>query len=130
MNPIRMAAVSTVTLALILYTIGTLKAQRARRATPGARGFLTAGVTADIVATALMVVATGTFAPTVHGWLGYSALTVMLIEVIQVWRHAAARGDAPLSAGQQLYGRLAYGYWVVAYFTGAALVMMQKHAAH
>jgi hypothetical protein len=124
-----MAAVGTVTLALVLYGIGTVKAQRARRATAGALGFLTAGVGADIVATGLMVVATGSFASTLHGWLGYSALTVMLIEVVLLWRHAAARGQEPIPAGQHLYGRLAYAWWVVAYFTGAALVMAQKHAA-
>lgn len=33
-----MAAVLTVTLALALYTVGTVKQQRSRRSTPGVRG--------------------------------------------------------------------------------------------
>ena len=128
MNPIRMAAVSTVTVALVLYSIGTLKEQRVRRATAGVRGFLTAGLTFDVVATALMIVATGSVSPTLHGWLGYSALALMAIDVTMVWRHWRANADAPIPAGQHLYARLAYLYWVVAYFAGAALVMAAKHA--
>ena len=127
MNPIRMAAVSTVTLALILYTIGTLKEQRGRRASAGVRGFLTAGLTFDVIATALMIVATGSVSPTLHGWLGYSALALMAVDVTMIWRHWRANGDAPIPSGQHLYARLAYAYWIVAYFAGAALVMAAKH---
>lgn len=130
MNPIRMAAVGTVTLALLFYSIGTLQAQRSRRATLGARGFLTAGLTFDVIATALMVVATGSFSATLHGWLGYSALALMLVDVILLWRHAGASPAAELPRGLHLYSRWAYAYWVVAYFTGAALVMAAKHAHH
>jgi hypothetical protein len=122
LNPIRMAAVSTVTLALVLYTIGTVKVQRSKRSTPGVRGFLSAGLTLDVVATALMVVATGTFAPSLHGWLGYSALAFMALDVWFMWRIA---GQA-IPAGKHRYARLAYAYWVVAYFAGAALVMMER----
>jgi hypothetical protein len=129
LNPIRMAAVSTVTLALILYSIGTLKEVRGRRATAGVRGFLSAGLTFDVIATALMIVASGTGAPTVHGWLGYSALALMAADVWLIWRHWRVNGDAPIPTGQHLYARIAYLYWVIAYFAGAALVMAAKHAA-
>lgn len=125
MNPIRMAAVSTVTIALILYSIGTVKESRAKRSTTGVRGFLTAGLAFDTVATALMVVATGSFAPSLHGWLGYSALAFMALDVWFMWKLA---GQA-IPSGKHLYARLAYAYWVLAYFAGAALVMMEKRAA-
>src|ERR1044072_8145268 len=62
-----MWAVCTVTAALALYSIGTFKAQRARRSTRGARGFLSAGLTLDVNATALMIAATGATAPTLPG---------------------------------------------------------------
>lgn len=130
MNPIRMAAVSTVTIALILYSIGTFKEQRGHRATAGVRGFLSAGLTFDVIATILMIIATGSVAPTLHGWLGYSALALMAVDVVLMWRHWQAKGDAPVSPGRHLYARIAYGYWLVAYFAGAALVMAQKHAHH
>ena len=125
MNPLRMAAVTTVTLALVLYTIGTIRIQRARRAVAAARGFLTAGVASDAIATLLMVLASPR-GITVHGLLGYSALGMMLIDLILVWRHWRAHAEAELPRGLHQYSRWAYVYWVVAYFTGAALVMMSK----
>jgi hypothetical protein len=128
LNPIRMAAVSTVTLALILYGIGTFKEQRGHRSTAAVRGFLSAGLTFDVIATMLMIMATGSVAPTIHGWLGYSALALMAVDVSLMWRHWRRNGDAPIPAGQHLFARLAYAYWIVAYFAGAALVMAAKHA--
>lgn len=124
-----MAAVLTVTLALTLYTIGTVKQQRSRRSTTAVRGWLTTGVAFDITATALMIVASKSLSPTLHGVLGYSALAFMLTDTILMWRHSRRAGDAPVSNGLHLYSRVAYGYWVVAYFTGAALVMAEKAAA-
>ena len=121
-----MAAVSTVTMALIMYTIGTLKEQRSHQATAGARGFLTLGVSLDIIATALMVVATGKFALTVHGALGYSALVLMLLDTVLLWRHWRASGGAQVARGLHLFSRFAYLYWVAAYVTGAALVMASR----
>lgn len=128
MNPIRMAAVGTVTVALVLYSIGTLKAQRSRRSTLGARGFLTTGLLFDVIATALMIVASGSLSPTVHGVLGYSALAFMLVDVVLLWRHAGRSPANELPRGLHLYSRWAYAYWVVAYFTGAALVMAERRA--
>jgi hypothetical protein len=121
-----MWAVCTVTAALALYSIGTFKAQRARRSTRGARGFLSAGLTLDVIATALMIAATGAIAPTLHGWLGYTALAFMAADVWLMWRHASRRRGEPLPAGLHLYTRLAYAYWVLAYVAGAVLVMAER----
>ena len=126
MNPIRMAAVLTVTLALVLYTVGILKEQRGHKVTAGVRGFLTFGLVFDFTATMLMVAATGSFAATLHGVLGWSALALMLVDVVLLWRHARAHGLAEVPRGLHLYSRIAYLYWVAAYFTGAALVMAAK----
>ena len=128
MNPIRMAAVSIVTVALVLYAIGTFKEMRVRRATPGVRGFLSAGLVFDTIATILMILATGSVTPTLHGWLGYSALALMALDVWLMWRHHTAHGDAPIPQGQHVFTMLAYAWWVIAYFAGAALVMMSARA--
>jgi len=128
MTPLRMAAVTTVTLALVLYTIGSTKERRARRVTAGVRGFLAAGVGCDVAATALMVLATGRQGFTTHGVLGYSALAAMAIDTVLLWRHAARAGDAPVPPRLHAYSRIAYLYWVVAYVTGAALVMAARAA--
>lgn len=128
MDPIRAAAVTTVTLALALYTVGALREQRTQRVDRRVRGFLTTGVVFDMIATALMIVASGAAGITVHGVLGYSALALMLTDTVLLWRHFRAHALAPVSRGLHLYSRVAYLYWVLAYFTGAALVMMEKSA--
>jgi hypothetical protein len=127
-DPVRMAAVLTVTLALTLYTVGTVKQQRSRRSTLAVRGWLTTGVVFDITATALMIVASRSLTPTLHGVLGYSALAFMLTDTLLMWRHAKRAGEAEVSKHLHVYSRVAYGYWVVAYFTGAGLVMAEKAA--
>lgn len=129
MDPVRMSAVLTVTLALVLYSIGTVKQQRSRRSTPAVRGWLTTGVVFDITATALMIVASKSLTPTLHGVLGYSALAFMLTDTLLMWRHARRSGAAPVSGRLHVWSRVAYGYWVLAYFTGAGLVMAEKAAA-
>lgn len=126
MDPVRLSAVLTVTLALALYTVGTVKQQRSRRSTTAVRGWLTTGVVFDVTATALMIVASRSLSPTLHGVLGYSALAFMLTDTVLMWRHSRRAGGAPVSNGLHLFSRAAYGYWVVAYFTGAALVMAEK----
>jgi uncharacterized membrane protein len=119
-----MAAVTTVTVALALYTVGTIKERRARRATPGVRGFLAVGVGFDVTATALMIIASRAQGITVHGLLGYSALAMMAADTLLVWRHGSRRGGEQLPARLHRFSLVAYLYWVIAYFTGAALVMM------
>jgi hypothetical protein len=128
MTPLRMAAVSTVTTALVLYTIGAVKELRARRATRGVCGFFAAGVAFDVTATLLMIAATQREGLSVHGVLGYSALAAMTTDTVLMWRHRGSAGVEPLGKRLHLYSRIAYVYWVVAYFTGAALVMMSRRA--
>lgn len=128
MIPLRLAAVICVTTALMLYTTGSLKQQRARRAPRGALGFLTAGVVFDVMATTLMVLATRRAELTLHGALGYTALAAMLADTVLLWRHRARDGEAEVSRPLHLYSRAAFAYWVIAYFTGAALVMGARGA--
>ncbi len=128
MTPLRLAAVSTVTTALVLYTIGAIKELRARRATRGVCGVFSVGVAFDVTATTLMILATRSGGLTLHGLLGYSALAGMATDTLLMWRHRSRSGDGPIGRRLHLYSRLAYVYWVVAYFTGAALVMMSRRA--
>jgi hypothetical protein len=60
---------------------------------------------------------------TLHGLLGFSSLAAMLVETGMAWRHRAVRGDEPVPGWLHGYSRLAYGWWIVAYITGAVLVM-------
>jgi len=127
-TPLRMASVTCVTVALALYTAGTIKEQRARRATPGARGFLAAGVGMDVIATLLMIPATERRGISLHGVLGYSALAAMALDTWLLWRHQARHGAEVVPRGLHLYSRAAYLYWVAAFITGGALVMLGQRA--
>jgi hypothetical protein len=127
MNPYTRFAVTLVTVALACYTIGTVGQQRGRRVTLAVLAFLTAGVTFDVVATLFMILGSGK-ALSLHGLLGYSALAAMVIEVAMAWRWRIARGGEPIAARMALYGRLAYGYWVIAFVSGGLLVALAHRA--
>jgi hypothetical protein len=128
MKPYTLLAVTLVTLALIAYTVGTVGQQRSRRITGGVVGFLTVGVVLDIVATVFMILGSGRIL-SLHGLLGYSALGGMLIEVGIAWRWRRRHGEAPITAGMARYGRVAYGWWVIAFLSGGLLVGMSRRAA-
>lgn len=126
MSPILVAGTAIVHLALACYTVGILLEQRARKVSPRALGFLTSGVVFDVVATVCMIVGSSRGPFTLHGLLGFSSLTAMVVETSLAWRHRLAHGDREVSRGLHLYSRLAYFWWVAAYVTGAALVMMAR----
>ena len=60
---------------------------------------------------------------TVHALLGFSSLTAMLLETSFAWRHRLRMQDAEVPTWLHRYSRVAYGWWIVAYITGAILVM-------
>ena len=126
MSPVLMAGTLIVNLALIFYTIGIVSEQRSRRITQRVLIFLTAGVTFDIIATACMIIGSSKGPFTAHGLLGYSSLTAMLLETAFAWRHRLRAGEAPVPDWLHLYSRVAYSWWVIAYITGALLVMARR----
>ena len=123
MKPIIIVAVTIVNLALISYTIGIIAEQRSHRVTATALRFLRFGVVFDIVATTLMVIGSGSGPFTLHGLLGFSSLGAMLVETWLAWRHRSRFGDDIVPGWLHTYSRVAYSWWLVAYVTGAYLVM-------
>jgi len=126
MNPILMAGVVIVNLALLCYTGGIVIEQRGRRVTTLVLAFLTVGVVFDVTATACMMLGTTQSLWTLHGILGYSALAVMVVDTVRIWRHRRRAGGAEVPRGLHLFSRYAYLWWIVAYVTGAALVAMSR----
>ena len=122
MSPVLIAGTTIVNMALIFYSIGIVTEQRSHQITSRVLLFLTLGVVFDITATACMIIGSTKSPFTLHGILGYSSLTAMLIETSLAWRHRNRHGDAPVPGGLHLYSRLAYIWWVLAYLTGAVLV--------
>lgn len=143
MNPTLFKAVGVVTLALILYSIGIISEQKSHILSGRILGFLTAGVACDISSTGLMIAGSRNIPITVHGFIGYSALIVMLIDTILMWRvwvRMGARVKATatdtgtiventgeIPRGLHSYTRLAYSWWVIAYIAGAIIAVTLEH---
>lgn len=123
MSPILITGTVIVNLALASYTIGIVIEQRRRRVTSRVVTFLTIGVVLDVVATGCMIAGSTSGPFTSHGLLGFSSLAAMLVETALAWRHRLRLGDAEVPTWLHRYSRLAYGWWLVAYVTGAILVM-------
>lgn len=126
MNPISMVGAFLVTLALISYGVGSFSLQRFKIIKKSALWFLSVGIVLDISATICMILGSTNSPFTVHGFLGYSALLVMAIDIILVWRVYLKNGlNAKVVKSLLLYAKLAYGWWVIAYITGSLLVMLK-----
>jgi uncharacterized repeat protein (TIGR03987 family) len=125
---ILIAGTIIVNFALLFYTIGIVSEQRSHRVTRRALLFLTVGVIFDVVATGFMIVGSSRGPFTAHGVLGFSSLAAMLLETSFAWRHHRRSGDALVPRWLHNYSRLAYTWWVVAYITGAILVMSKRAA--
>ncbi len=125
MSPILIAGTAIVHLALISYAIGIIGEQRSHRVSGRVLGFLVVGVVFDVTATAFMI-AGSSRGFTLHALLGFSSLAAMLVETTLAWRHRRANGDALVPAWLHQYSRFAFGWWLVAYVTGAVLVMASR----
>jgi len=108
LNSTLIVAVTIVTFALIFYSIAVLIEQREGYISKWVLKFLTAGVLFDISSTLLMIMGSRKIPVTIHGFIGYSALTAMLIETILVWRFWRKKGGTPVPRSLNIYTRLAY----------------------
>lgn len=126
MSPILVAGTTIVNLALLCYTVGIFTVQRRHRVTRRVVTFLTLGVILDLIATGCMIAGSSSGPFTAHGLLGFSSLAAMLLETSFAWRHRRRQGEAEVPPWLHKYSRLAYAWWVVAYITGAVLVMSNR----
>lgn len=124
MKIISLVGAFIITLALLSYGIGSISLQRFRLVSKSVLWFLSIGIILDIVATVCMIIGSQNTPFTLHGILGYSAFLTMLVHVILVWKVYINRGkNILINKPLQLYAKFAYGYWVIAYFTGSLLVI-------
>ena len=123
MNATLIRAVVVVTFALISYSIAVLTEQKRQLISIKVLAFLSAGVFLDISSTVLMIIGSGGIPITVHGFIGYSALIVMLIDAVLIWRFWRKNGKAHVPRNLNLYTRFATGWWVIAYIAGATISM-------
>jgi len=127
MKTISMIGALVVTLALTSYSIGFFKLHYRKIVSSKALLFYTIGITLDIPATILMIIGSSKGMLTLHGFIGYSSLLGMLADTYLLWRHNLKHGsEQKVSKGLQLYSRIAYIWWVLAYITGGLLVAFSR----
>jgi uncharacterized repeat protein (TIGR03987 family) len=127
MNPILINAVAVVTFALIFYSIAVILEQRKKRITNLVLVFFSLGVLFDISSTTLMIIGSHKIPITVHGFIGYSALIVMVTDAILIFRFRRKNGDDEVPRDLNVFTRIAYAWWVVAYIAGAVIAMTMKN---
>jgi hypothetical protein len=126
MKTISMIGSFIVTLALISYSIAILTEQFKKIINIRVLRFLSLGVILDISATICMIIGSSNGPFTLHGALGYSSLTLMMIDTFLIWKQKSKSGmNSVVPNGLHLYSRIAYIWWVAAYITGGMLVVMR-----
>lgn len=122
MPPVIIAGVVFIWIALILYTVFIIKANKHRRATKGVARFILAAVIFDISATACMMIGATERYFTFHGVLGYTALVVMVIDATFIWKHKRKYGsEVPFSDTLNRNSKLGYILWLLAFTTGMVM---------
>jgi hypothetical protein len=115
-----------VTIALISYSIAIITEQRKKIVINSVLLFLSLGVLLDISSTMMMIIVSENSPFTIHGIMGYSSLTLMIIDAVLLWRYRLKNGSGIIvSRGIHLYSRIAYIAWVVAYITGSLMVALR-----
>ncbi len=126
MDPILKTGTIIVNFALLSYTIAVISQYRSRKINKILLGFLTAGVLLDIIATAFMIIGSTNSPFTLHGFLGYSALLGMLIDMYLMWKVKTKNGMGhKINNKLHSYSLIAYSWWVIAYISGAVIIMMK-----
>ncbi len=125
MKPILFAGIFIVNLALISYGTAIIIQSRNKRITRNVLTFLTIGIILDITATICMIIGSGKVI-SFHGIIGYLSLLGMLTDTILSYRSVKRNGmNSVLSQKFILWSQAAFAYWVLAYITGAILVMVR-----
>jgi hypothetical protein len=121
-----MIGASIVIIALLSYSLSIITEQRKKLVTPFVLRFLTIGIVLDITATTFMIIGSTNSAFSLHGILGYSSLSAMLIDTIFIWRfHLTTKAGTIVPKVLHLYSRFAYAWWVIAFITGLMLVVFR-----
>lgn len=125
MNTISVIGSVIVTFALASYLISIITEQVKKVISRRVLRFLTLGLTLDVTATVCMIIGSTNSPFTFHGFVGYSALLVMVVETILVWRLFRSGGyGVPVPHSLHIYSRIAIIWWAAAYITGSLLAMV------
>ena len=130
MSTVIITGVILIHIALVLYTVFIYKEHKYKRATKGLLVAITSAVIFDISATICMMVGVAEQYFTLHGVLGYTALTVMVTDAFFIWKHKLNFGsETPFSETLNRNSKFGYSLWLVAFFTGELLAVMNHQGS-
>jgi len=116
-----------VIIALAFYSIGYFNEKRHQLVTSRILLFYSIGLSLDITATTLMIIGSTRGIISFHGLIGYSSLLGMLTDTFLLWRHNIKAGsNTKVGRPLQVYSRIAYTWWIIAFITGGVLVAVNK----
>jgi len=119
MAKVTVAGIVLVQLALLFYTLFYLVENKKQKTTNTLLFLITLAVLFDISATTCMMMGTTRTYFTFHGIMGYIGLLLMIIDFVLLWRYKLKFGDEILiSKSLNLYSKIAYYWWLIAFFTG------------
>lgn len=124
MNPISIVGAFIMTLSLLAYGIGSISIKRFKMVGSIVLIFLSMGIIFDITAIILMIIGSKGTPFTFHGFVGYLAFLVMLVDTVWAWCIYFKRGlDKAISVRYLWYSQLSYLLWILGYLTGSLIVL-------
>ncbi|HYQ57815.1 MAG TPA: hypothetical protein VEP89_10775 [Draconibacterium sp.] len=124
MNPLAIVGAFIITLSFLAYGIASISLVRFKIIGVMVLTTMSVGIIFDITAIVLMALGAKGITFTFHGMLGAIAFLVMLVDAIWCWKVFFTKGlDAKARKNQILYAKLAYLFWVIAYFTGSLIII-------
>jgi hypothetical protein len=125
MQPILIAGVALVNLALILYTVFIILFRRKGILSTGVLVWLISAVLSNIASSIFMILGSSTGGLSLHSYVGYSALFVMFLCLAFVLVEVFNAGiGTEVSKKLRLWVSLGYFYWIAAYIANGLIIAM------
>lgn len=124
MNTTLIIGANVVTVALISYSLAFVRLVMKKKIDRFVLVFQTLGLTLDIIATIFMIIGSSNSPFTLHGYIGYSSLTMMIIDTSLIWRHHKKSLGEPLYKRLHVFTRIAFFWWITAYVTGSLIAFL------
>ncbi|MFN8208239.1 MAG: hypothetical protein U0T82_12650 [Bacteroidales bacterium] len=125
MNATLQTGMTVVIIALVFYSLFIRREYKTRQVSSSLLTLLCLGLFFDVTATVFMIFGSLNSPFTLHGFIGYSALAVMFMDTVLLWRVRLRFGkNAAIPVNLHKYSLLAYSWWVVAFITGGLIAMV------
>jgi hypothetical protein len=128
MNTLLITGTCLVFLALAAYSTAFFSLLKFDSVIDRVRRFYAAGVGLDLTATAFMIAGSSHSPLTIHGFIGYTALGLMIATLALMLRFRHVHGAKKrIDSGLRWFALLSYAWWLLAFLAGAYMGAHMKH---